>query len=191
MKKFLSLSLLFVTILFSGCNFKTSEEPESVQIKDGEQFSKIIANYFYEKKSEELYGIAKYLNNSPLLSRKNTKAPVSGFFIGILHENPEAFDIISETYKSSNLQKVLKSSKEFAPDMEEILDNKVKYYPESAAFLDGLWGYFSATGDERVLKKMCYIQEFDENPIIRGAAKWSYNSNMEQHPKKIKSCDKY
>jgi len=191
MKKLFGIGIILFGILLTGCGFIPTNEPEAINIRNGEELSEIMANYFYEKKSAELYGIAKYLNNSSLLASKNAKAPVSGFLIGILHENPKAFNTINETYRSVNMQKVIRYAEEFAPDMEDILDNKINYYPESAAFLDGLWGYFSATGDERVLKKMCYIQEFDQNQIIRGAAKWSYNSNMKQHPQKIKSCDKY
>lgn len=51
-----------------------------------------------------------------------------------------------------------------------------------------LWGYFSSTGDERVINKICQIKENDQNALIRAAAEWSLKSQLKQYNGKVKGC---
>ena len=139
----------------------------------------------------KLFHLKKLDFNKEELNNKNSKAPMQGFYMGVLHKNPLDFKQIENMQLSNDTQKILNFAKSFSPDMEGILDNKIKYYPESPAFLDMLWGYYYATSDNRVLRKICYIQKNDTDYIIRSAAQWSYNSNMHTFPNKIKSCDNY
>lgn len=161
------------------------------KILNSQQFDMAFENYLNNPNKIALKEITQYLSEGDILTNKNAKAPIQGFYMGVLHKNPLDFKQIENMQLSNDTQKILNFAKSFSPDMEGILDNKIKYYPESPAFLDMLWGYYFATADNRVLRKMCYIQNNDPDYIIRSAAQWSYNSNMKTFPNKIKSCDNY
>lgn len=148
-----------------------------------------MMHYFYYKNTAQLETIINYLSNSDYLEKyKSSKPFFQGFFIGILHENSAAFYKLYLLMPSKQVRLILSSSKEFSSDMERILSNKQNYYPESPAFLDMLWGYFSSTGDKRVISKICQIKENDHNALIRAAAEWSLKSQLKQYNGKVKGC---
>lgn len=181
MKKIVVLSIII--ILFASVTY--------AKIMSSEQFDMAFENYLNNPNSVALKEITQYVSESGILTSKNAKAPIQGFYMGVMHKNPTEFKQLENTKLSDNAQRIFRMVKEFSSDMEGILDDKIKYYPESPAFLDMLWGYFYATGDNRVLKKMCYIQNNDSDYLIKSAARWSYNSNMQSFPNKIRSCDNY
>ena len=186
-KKFLGYFIFLILVLGVGFNLQAYT---AQRIINDNQLSITMDKYFYKKDSSDLAPIMNYLSTSPLLSQKHAKAPIEGFFMGIYHENPTAFNQLEKMQLSNQALVVLKVAKEFSPDMERILSNKQNYYPESPAFLDMLWGYWRATGDNRVINKMCFIKEKDENALIRAAAEWSFNAHLKQYPDRIKGCGK-
>lgn len=183
MKKVI-IGMVILVLCLGGYVFALNS---SGKITNRNQFDRTLEYYFYKKDSAQLAQIVNYLNSSNYLDIKYTKAPVQGFFMGILHENPATFNSIEKMQLSSSLKTTLNDAKEFSPYIESVLNNKPDYGVESAAFLDMLWGYYLATGDNRVLNKMCEIQKTNPDPVIKGAAKWSYESNKQKHPGKIKS----
>lgn len=186
MKKLICV-FIFCILTFTGCS--SDKEKKSYKITSDEQLVLVMEQYQFKKLEVDLDAVTAYLSESDILSEPTAKAPVSGFYIGILKENPEKFKKLANDVNSPSLESVLKSSKEFSTDMEMILSGEQKYYPENPSFLDSLWGYYYATGDERVIKEMCSIKNYAYDPVLRGAANWSLKAHKEKFPDKIKDCN--
>ena len=187
LKRIIIIGVIFVCFFTSEIAFS---EGQSAKITDITQFNQRLDNYQFKKTSTELNAIVNYLSESDLLiNDKNAKAPIRGFFIGIKHDNPAAFQALLKKNLSKSIKSTILAANEFSTDMELFLSNKIDYSPESAAFLDMMWGYFYATGDVRVLNKMCQVQKENPDTVIKVVAKWSYQSNMKKFPSKIKPCE--
>lgn len=186
-KIFILISLILVFAL-SGCTtFQKEQKP--VKISDDREFVRVLEDYQVEKSETDLDAIINYLETSGLLSEPAYMSPLQGFFIGILLTDKEKFISLNNTIKKPALKTVFKVAKTSANEMENILSENQTYYPETLEFLDSLWGYYYATGDDRVIKKICKIKERDIDAEIRAAAKWSLKSHIEKFPTKIKGCN--
>ena len=185
MKKLIYL-LVLCLFVFTGCNF--NQPKTTYHIKNDEELVKIMENFSVEKSEADVNAITDYLTESDILSTYNVKAPIQGFYIGILKENPDLFKAQAKRNITPTVQSILEVSKEFSSDMELILSGEQTYYPEGAAFLDMLWGYYYSTGDYRVIKLLCSIKDKDIDKTIRAAARWSLEAHKQKFPDKIKGC---
>ena len=186
-KKYLEIFVIFLSIIvLSGCTAKSKNT-----ISNGEQFNNILMNYFIEKDTNQLPLLINFISSKKMLEKqKNTKAPLMGFFAGIYHENEDLFEQLEEMKLSNSALSLLSSSKEFEEIAEDMLSHK-DYVLESPEALDSFWGYFFATGRDDVIQKLCYTSENSGDTIVKGAAKWSLDSNRKQFPNKIKKCSDY
>lgn len=190
MKKFFvcSFMLVSISVFFCGCTISTSSQPE---IKTSQELGDTMMNYFLKKNTAELFVILNYISKSDYLnSNKSSTAPIIGFYAGIQHENPKIFKKLQQNQNNRSTTKMLKSSKEFENIMEDMLKRE-DYYIERPALLDAFWGYFYATGDDRVIKKLCETSLNSTDILVKEAAKWSLASNKQQYPAKIKECSLY
>lgn len=186
MKKLIYL-LVLCMIVFTGCTF--NQNKDTYKIKNDEQLVQIMEQYSNEKSVQDLNAITDYLVESEmLLQSSNAKAPLQGFYIGILKDSPDEFKLQTKRKITPSFESILKSSKAFSGDMELILSGEQTYYPEYPAFLDMLWGYYYSTGDDRVIKMMCKIKDKDIDKTIRASAKWSLEAHKQKFPDKIKGC---
>jgi len=182
MKKLISVIILLLFV--SGCGNKE----KNYEIKNDEQLVQATETYYLEKNKDALYAIADYLSERQLLSDKDYVLLYQGFFMGVLHDNSQVYGELFERDNAMSVINVLKTAKQFSYDMESILDGTQRYYPENTEFLDTMWGYFYATGDERVINKLCYIRDFDYSQNIRSIAQGSLEANREKYPDKVKAC---
>lgn len=162
----------------------------TVKINNSEQFNNVMMNYFYKKNSAELYAVLDYIDKNDMYDSKSAKSPIYGFFAGIRTDNPQVFKHLQQTNNSPTIAKMFKASEQFSYVAEDMLKRK-DYYLESPSSLDAFWGYFFATGDDRVIKKICDTSVFSQDVIVKDAAKWSLASNQSVHPNKIKACSMY
>ena len=187
---FLLLTAL-ITISLSACISSKNENIKrnlSVQINKPDEFETIMNKFLYSKSPDELFAITIYLSEEKrILNDKNAISPMTGFYMGIIHEQPDLYKELKALDLSKNMELVLKLAETYSQETEDILNNRLNKSPK-AAYLDLLWGYFYATGDKRVTNKICQYSKSTPDMIVRGAASWSYKSNMEQFPDKIKEC---
>ena len=149
MKKLISVIILLLFV--SGCGSKE----KNYEIKNDEQLVQATETYYLEKNKDALYAITDYLSERQLLSDKDYVLLYHGFFMGVLHDDSQVYGELFEGDNAMSVTNALKTAKQFSYDMESILDGTQRYYPENPEFLDTLWGYFYATGDERVINKLC------------------------------------
>lgn len=170
-------------LLCCGCVNLTNN-----QITTHEQFNNTMMNYFRQKDTTKLPLIVDFVSRNNIYTGSG-KAPLYGFFAGIQHENPKSFNELERMKLSESARKMLKTAKEYKIIAEDMLAIN-NYYLESPASLDAFWGYFFATGDDRVIKKMCQTAQQSDNYTVKSAAEWSLNANRKKYPE-IKSCSAY
>ncbi len=178
------LILLTFIVLISGTCAAVAK------ITDSKQFNGIFMNYFIKKNTAQLPEMINFISENNLYEVKNSKSPLYGFFAGIKHETPAEFGNLEKMNVTDSTRKMLKSAKEYEFIVQDILKRN-NYYLESPAALDAFWGYFFATGDERIIKKLCYTEQNSPDYLVKAAAEWSLNSNRKQYPWKIKACSAY
>lgn len=181
MKKLILLT--FIVLISSTC-------AAVAKITDSQQFNGMFMNYFIKKNTAQLPEMINFISENNLYEAKNSKSPLYGFFAGIKHENPNAFWDLEKMNVTESTRRMLKTAKEYEFIVQDILKHN-NYYLESSAALDAFWGYFFATGEEKIIKKLCYTAQNNPNYLVKGAAEWSLNSNRKQYPNKIKACSAY
>lgn len=180
------LVILVCTMSLCGCS---GVEGNQIKITNSEQFNETLMNYFLKKNTAELPAMVNFVSQNSYYTG-NTKSPLYGFFAGIQHENPVAFAKLEKLNVTNDTHKMLKTAKEYENVAEDIL-KRDSYYLESPVSLDAFWGYFFATGDERVIKKLCATAKNSDDYIVKAAAEWSLKSNRKSYPDKIKECSVY
>ncbi len=181
MKKLISLT--FIILISSTC-------AAIAKITNYQQFNGMFMNYFIKKNTAQLPEMVNFISQNNLYEAKNSKSPLYGFFAGIKHENPNTFENLEKMNVNQSTHKMLKTAKEYEFIVQDIL-NRNNYYLESPATLDAFWGYFFATGNEKIIKKLCYTAQNSPDYLVKSAAEWSLNSNRKQYPHKIKVCSAY
>lgn len=90
-----------------------------------------------------------------------------------------------------------KAKTEFHKQIDKKADDLDKMAIESPDVLDVLWGAFSATGDERYIKRLMDPISWGDKEnkdlnklLISSAASWSIASNIVQHPRVKEICEK-
>lgn len=89
-----------------------------------------------------------------------------------------------------------KPKAEFKKQIDKSPPEVDKMEIESPDVLDMLWACYSATGDERYVKRLLSVLAWSGTDskdlpkmLIVSAARWSLMSNLEQHPKVKEICD--
>ncbi len=178
------ISIVILLLFMTGCGSKE----KTYEINNDEQLVQATETYYLDKNKDALYAITDYLSYRKLLSDKDYVLLYHGFFMGIMHDDLSLYDSLFDSDNAMSVIRIAKTARQFSYDMESILDGTQRYYPENPEFLDTLWGYFYATGDERVINKLCYIRDFDYSQNIRSIAQRSLEANREKYPDKVKAC---
>lgn len=185
MKKFFCIILFSIIILASGCTIRK----ESNEIKNEAQLIQAIEQFQYDKREIKLYAISNFIVQTEFLAYKGAQAPLYGFYTGILHEMPITFHKLYIIYGEIHFLRLLKLVEHSYDAFEATLENTQKFYPEGTDYLDKLWGYFYATGDQRVINILCKIQKNDYDPAIRNLAKRSLEKNQPKFSEFVMKCN--
>lgn len=184
--KFINIPIILLIFSIIAVN---SAFCASIKISSEDDLGNVMMSYFMKKDTSQLPMIVRYVSTHEMF-KGSSRAPLMGFFAGIKRDNPTYFIQLAKMPVSQNTNKMFQASNEFNIVIEDMF--KRKYYSlESPAALDTFWGYFFATGDERAIAKLCYTSEHAKSSVVRGAAKWSLDSNRNQYPNKIKACSEY
>jgi len=184
MKKFFCCILLAIFLFTTGCCANKKRE-----IKSEEQLVQAIENFQYDKTDLNLYAITNYINQAEYLGYKGSHAILFGFYMGILHEHPILFDKLFHYYGEIHLLRMLQLIEKSYDNFEYALSGTQNFYPEGKDFITQLWGYFYATGDERVLKLLCKIKKYDYSPEIRDYVRITLTQNQPKFPEIIMKCE--
>lgn len=185
MKKFFCFILFFTITLTTGCSF----HKKSNEIKTEEQLIQAIEQFHYDKSDIKLYAISNFIEQSEFLSYKGTQAPLYGFYTGILHDKPVTYQKLFMIYSEIHFFRLLKLVEHSYDSFEATLENTQNFYPEGKDYIDKLWGYFYATGDQRTINILCKIQKNDYDPEIRNLAKRSLEKNQPKFSEFVMKCE--
>ncbi len=180
--------------------------------------------YYYLHPQPELVVAAIKLADQNNLLEGDSVAPFQGFLSRVFERNPEQISVwfqdlgsIKDTSKTVVLTAVWwsntaegktvldniansmpeKAKVEFRKQIDKKAEDLDKMAIESPDILDILWGAYSATGDEKYVKRLmtplCWGEKDTKDLnrlMISSAASWSLTSNLEQHPKVKEICQK-
>ncbi len=181
---FKKLILVGTILLTSAHLYAADVTPPKITSLD--ELNTMINGYVYKKDVNELTAIADYLSYSNALNKK-TQFPMLGFFMGIKHENPKMFQTLRQKPYEPNMKHLLSEAENVSETMERFLNDEVNQHQETADFLNTLWGYFYATGDKRVLNKMCILQSTG-TAMFQIRTGIAYEANKSKFPDLIKDC---
>lgn len=180
--------------------------------------------YYYLHPQPDLVVSAIQLADQNNLLEGDSIAPFQGFLSRVFESNPEQIPTwfgqlgnIKDSSKTVVLTAVWwsntkegktlldnianslpdKSKIEFHKQIDKKAEDLDKLAIESPDVLDILWGAFSATGDEKYVRRLMTPLSWGEKDVkdldrlmISSAASWSLASNLDQHPKVKEICQK-
>ncbi|MBY0358107.1 MAG: hypothetical protein K2W82_08910 [Candidatus Obscuribacterales bacterium] len=177
--------------------------------------------FYYLHPQPELTVQAINFADKENLFQGNSLAPLQAFFSRVFAQNPDKIKaIFSETKAVKDTSRSFILSAIWGSDSKEggeLLNTLANQLPEKAKneflkeiskkapapeampidspdVLDMLWACFSASGNEKYVKRIMTVLPGDkENKdlnkmLLASAAKWSLASNAEQHPKVMEIC---
>lgn len=174
--------------------------------------------YYKNPEPDKLSDHLKKWSDARILNDERAQAPLVGFLSQVFRQNPDrikgwyldASDFPPEDLQTIRLALVFSRTAEgdaiFREDEEEgeeVLKNRPPKVLEMSMTLlptfDMLWGFYYATGSERVLERMIYLFRYAEMSVgedvdipedyrplyeqLPAAAHWALVGNAEQHPK--------
>lgn len=179
--------------------------------------------YYYLRPQPEMLVPALLLSDKLGLLQGDSSAPLQAFASRVFAQNPEKVKDwftqlagMSDTGKTIVLTSIWwsnsKEAKELLAAISEQLPEKAraefrkqidsqppeidKMDIESPDVLDMLWGCFSATGDEKYVKRLIDTLAWGKSDnknlpkmLIASAARWSLASNIEQHERVKEICE--
>lgn len=180
--------------------------------------------YYYLHPQPELVVAAVKMADQSNLLEGDSVAPFQAFLSKVFEANPQQVSTwfeqlggVKDTSKTmlltavwwsntaegktllDNIAKGLpeKSRVEFHKQIDKKAEDLDKMAIESPDVLDILWGAFSATGDEKYVRRLMTPLSWGEKDskdlnrlMISSAASWSLSSNLEQHPRVKEICQK-
>jgi len=189
---------IFVNLFLCSSVVFAQNELEMALVKEGislKEFEKFTTYYYQNPDPEKLTAILKaYLAQEKLMGDK-------------IHSMPFIHLIATAAHNDSSLLSNLKTiesdysglAKEFIAEIIYQAENFNSPKPISAFHLDYLWAEFLATGDEKPVKKIISVLDYQETEkgkklteedvnkaLTFGAARWSLGSNAQQHEKVYK-----
>lgn len=178
--------------------------------------------YYRNPRPDQLIAQLKAWSAEGTLQDSNARAPLLGFLSQVFHQNPQQLQDwylqtrslpakdqelitmalwMSDSAESKALLKK-EMPKAFAGKTPpDILQLKL----DSPSTLDLLWGYYFATGESKVLRRIIEMFRYADAPqklegipegrtplytTLPHAAKWSISSNARQHPKVLADSKK-
>ncbi len=168
-------------------DFMPTDTPQTSKIDNTEQLNATINKFLYHKKADDVYAIADYLSKGNTLNEE-TRFPMVGFFMGVKNENEQLFNEIKKQSYSQNMKETLEKADNSAEGMKKFLGQELPAHSETPEFLSILWGYFYATGDKRILEKMCEMEKRTLSKMFRLRVIYTYEANMGKFPDIIEPC---
>ena len=178
--------------------------------------------YYYVHPQPEFIVPAIILADKSGLLEGDSVAPFQAFLSGVFEKNPERITewftqlgsikdgsktvILTAIYWTNSKEaKTLltniagtlpeKAKVEFHKQIDKPAESLDKLPIDSPDVLDILWGAFSATGDEKYVKRLMSTLTWSDHEskdlnkmLIASAASWSLSSNVDQHPKVKEIC---
>lgn len=178
--------------------------------------------YYYLHPQPELFVSAVTFADKQDLFQGNSLSPLQAFLSRIFAQNPDKigtwFTELKEIKDGSRTMLLTSIWWSDTKDGAQFLQNLAKQLPEkgraefvkqiekkptpaedmpidSPDVLDMLWACYSATGDEKYVKRLMTVLPWHNKDnkdlnqmLIASAAKWSLTSNAEQHPKVLAIC---
>lgn len=178
--------------------------------------------YYYLHPQPELLNNAIIFADKENLFQGNSLVPLQAFLSRVFAQNPgrivSCFDSIKGIKEDSRTLVLTSVWWSGTKEGEQFLKHIATQLPEKARVeflrqiekspaapedmpidspdvLDTLWACFSATGDEKYVKKLITVLPWSDKGnkdlnqlMIASAAKWSITSNAEQHPKVLQIC---
>jgi len=188
-----------------------------------DDLSRWMTYYYLHPQPEFVVAAIKLADQNNLLEGDSV-APFQGFLSRVFESNPEQIPVwfgqlgtIKDSSKTVVLTAVWwsntkegktllenianslpeKSKIEFHKQIDKKAEDLDKLSIESPDILDILWGAFSATGDEKYVRRLMTPLTWGEKDtkdlnrlMISSAASWSLASNLDQHPKVKEICQK-
>lgn len=196
------LSIFLIYVLFS-MNIDTAySQPKDLALENKE-FTQWMNYYYIHKDSSKTREFLDWLQDTQIL--KNNKGgvkAVSALLSIIFSDNnvlvktwliPTTFTgetkeaIEYALWLSGNSNLILTVFKEYPQYIKSAPVGLLNMDLKQASDIDMMWGAFSASGDERYVKKVIDLLDSqtslaeDEALIMRLSAEWSLKSNMMQH----------
>lgn len=218
MKKII-LSILMV------CLFPIVSTASDQSFKNSEEFGDWVSNYYKEPSVQRVLPAFHYFGR-PEVFKRSSMIPLSFFFSSIFKKQPELLKPFFESMKSERskeklymaimtliltdsdesnkllekidltwqldrvmVESVQRGLKENIPD---ILDKPV----DNPVMLDVMWAIFSATGEEKPIKRIISILHLEKNGkakevVLAGAARWSLGSKMKQDKRVLEIAERH
>ncbi len=164
-----------------------TESIQEIKIENTDQLNAMMNKFLYRKDANEAKEIARYLSQGNALNRE-TRFPVAGFFMGIKNDNPQLFDELKQQSYSRDVEDTLVEAEKTAARVNEFLGQELTSHQETPEFLGTMWGYFYATGDTRVLDRMCEMEKRTLSQMFRLRIIYTYEANMGKFPDIIQPC---
>lgn len=210
----MQLFILLLFLILPGSAF--AETPPGYD----QNFVEWSANFYKHPEMERVVPSLHYYCNSGLSGDPKYRALTSHFYAALLRSDPPMADKLFDSVQSGASDRVksfvlntlwlvntdhsrellnrAKNSWTLSDNNKRTIDQSLIYRPQwpldtpitSTDSIDLLWSIFSATGDERVVKKIISVLHFAEDGsgkelLIGGGARWSLKSQMGGHPRVV------
>lgn len=179
------ISILAAAALVLGMFLINRANTPDNGINSVKSFVKTLDTYSDDKNPEKAREALVYASETKLLEENPGFNPLLlGFYSGIFHENPELAKEFATIKLSEKTTKLVKDAAGFQSIIEQIFADKGNS-AQSPAFIDVMWGYYSATNDIRAVEKIIAIYKNTKIPSIKNAAKISLDE-VSKRDKKVK-----
>jgi len=218
----ISLRARFLPLITAFCLLLSTFTPISADDKTPANGDDWLTFYYRDPHPDQVVAQLKAWSSEGTLQNSNALAPLTGFLSQVFRQNadqieswytqiknfPKAdLETITRAIWISNTKESKLLLKEKYPGVfddqtpPDILTLKL----DAPGALDLLWGYYFATGDIKVLRRIVSMFKYADAPkrlegipknrsplytILPDAAKWSISSNAQQHPKILQDCKK-
>jgi hypothetical protein len=193
------------------------------KIESQEELLQWITYYYSHKDNSLLVPGIRYIMESKILEKGDTGAPILSFLGSVFKQNEDKIEgwvravdnlgikekewlwiAVAWSNTTKGLELLERLQDEYEGEPEEFLKKRVKNKQYDALVdpikqpfhLDVMWGNFSATGDERYVKRVIDVLPWFQpggeagKAMIGASARWSLTSNAVQHPKVMEICKK-